>query len=150
MAREAIAVVMLLAALGASCVCDLRWRRIPNACVATVVLAGLLSCKDVVTSVVGAALVLLVLLATQMAFMRARGETGMGGGDVKLLAASGLWVGPVGGLFVVAASCLLGLVGRAALLAARRRPRTAGIPLAPAISVSLLGTLLLGGGLPGG
>lgn len=150
LAREAIAVMMLLAALGTSCAYDLRWRRIPNACVAMVALAGLLSRKDVTTSVAGAALVLVVLLATHAAFTRARGETGMGGGDVKLLAASALWAGPVGGLFVVAASCLLGLVGRAALLAAGRRPRTAGIPLAPAISVSLLGTLLLGGGLSGG
>lgn len=48
--------------------------------------------------------------------------SGMGGGDLKLFSALGLWTGPVAGLALVGLACALALAGRAACaLAARLR-----------------------------
>jgi prepilin peptidase CpaA len=88
-------------------VCDLRTGRIPNALTLGALLAGLaFSAVDgagwgLLTSLAGCAVGLAVLLPI-FAF------GGMGGGDVKLLAALGAWLGPLGALRAALAASLAG------------------------------------------
>ena len=110
--------VALAAALAVASVTDLRRRVVPNACALLAWASGVLAAR---------------LSA------RGGGRGGVGGGDVKLLAAVAAWAGPVGGLAVVALSCALGLLGwgAAALLARLRRRRVGrAMPLAPAIALA--------------
>lgn len=67
----------------------------------------------------------------------------LGGGDVKLFAVMGLYLGLIGSLFALLFSCVLGL------LFARLLRRGAGqpFPFGPAIAVSAAAMLLFGGGL---
>lgn len=153
----------LAAALGVAGASDLARRVVPNGCVLAVAASGVLRALArgllagqatglALRGLIGGAVVLGVLLLAAGASVRLRGEPGIGGGDVKLLAAAGLWTGPAGGLAVVALSCLLGVLGWAAarvLCALRgRAPGAAGIPLAPAIAVALLAVVLLAGEAP--
>lgn len=151
MDRACLAV--LLGALAWSTVTDLRRRVIPNGCALAVALSGLaLGAAEgaAARSLAGGAAALAVLLLAARASARRGGAPGVGGGDVKLLSALGLWFGPVAGLAVVALSCLLGVLSW--LLAAgvrrvcRRNGRDApqvasaapGIPMAPAIALAAL------------
>lgn len=81
---------------------------------------------------VGGAMLLISLL-----FDRITGKESLGGGDIKLFFAAGLYLGPAAGLLCVILACVLGLVF--ALL--RRQQR---IPFGPAISAALLLCLLFG------
>lgn len=140
----------LVAALLAAAACDLRWRIIPNECVALVAVAWLLVCgagscvgARLLWGAAGAATVLAVLLLVSCASTALGHGAGIGGGDVKLLAATSLWVGPFWGLALVGASCVLGLLGRLACMPFRKAPASPGIPLAPAIALSLALLVLL-------
>lgn len=148
--REASA-AMLGAALLIASWCDLLWRIIPNECVACAAVAWLVDCGvganvagEVLWGLAGGALVLLLLLASaRMGVALGRGP-GIGGGDVKLLSVAGLWGGPVWGLAMVAASCLLGVVAHALRsLAGGTAFWREGIPLGPAIAVCLASFSLL-------
>lgn len=141
---------LLAAALLAAAACDLRWRIIPNECVALVAVAWLLVCgagsrvgARLLWGAAGAATVLAVLLLVSCASTALGHGAGIGGGDVKLLAATSLWVGPLWGLALVGASCVLGLLGRLACMPFRKAPASPGIPLAPAIALSLALLVLL-------
>ena len=135
---------------------DHESRIVPNGCPIAVLVAGTLRAAvrgelfDAALGVVG---VLLVMLLTSLAWLLLRGEQGVGGGDVKLLAAVGSWVGPAWGLAVVGASCLVGVLGWALTDAARRirgQPDgpTEGIPLAIAIAPVSLCVVLMSNALP--
>lgn len=160
-----VAHAVLAAALGVAAATDLARRLIPNACplavcaaaalrLAARALAGEASPSDLPRALVGGAVVAGAMLAAAALSHWARGEAGVGGGDVKLLGAVGLWVGPVAGLACVALSCLLALVAHAAAHVAARalarpsRPpgpwRTEGMPLAPGIAVAALALVLAG------
>ena len=82
-----------------------------------------------------------MLAAARLGVVLGRGA-GVGGGDVKLLAASALWTGPVWGLALVGASCAVGLCAHGVAWLARRAKRDAaaagGIPLGPSIAACLL------------
>ena len=101
-------------------------------------------------SISGAAIVVALLAAAAFLFRRVHGCDGVGAGDIKLLGALGLWAGPVGGLAVVGASCLIALAGRAAVLWVRQSAsrvalcRDGSMPMAPAISAAALLTYALG------
>ena len=148
-----LCLVALLGALAWSAVTDLRRRAIPNGCALAVALSGLaLGAAEgvAVRSLAGGAAVLSVLLLAAWASARWGGAPGIGGGDVKLLSALGLWLGPVTGLAVVALSCLIGVMGWALAVGARRLRRRgegeapcgdrarSGIPMAPAIALAAL------------
>lgn len=85
---------LVLLALGLVCavVCDLRWRRIPNAVAASVLLTGLGmrgfegGIRAFLSGMAAAAILVVVL------YRPWRGGA-IGGGDVKLAAATGAWVG---------------------------------------------------------
>lgn len=135
---------------------DHESRIIPNGCPIAALTAGVLRATvrgELSEAVLGVVAVLLVMLPTSLAWLALRGERGVGGGDVKLLAAVGSWVGPAWGLVVVGASCLVGVLGWVLAEAARRicgQPGepTGGIPLAIAIAPVSLCVVLLSNQLP--
>lgn len=144
---------------------DLERRVIPNGCCLAVAASGLVAAalragagvgpSALAGSVLGVAVVLAVMLLAAAASRRATGRPGVGGGDVKLLAAAGAWAGPVWGLVVVAGSCVasLALCGLSRILAPLCRHKgvmyrlsdtAGGIPLGPGIALIALAVALLG------
>lgn len=71
------------------------------------------------------------LLLISLAFNRITGKVGLGGGDIKLFFAAGLYLGPLCGLLCVIISCMFGLC----FVAVRKTRR---IPFGPAISMGIL------------
>lgn len=150
---RASCLVVLVAALVLAAVSDLSSRVIPNGCVLAVALARvpvLAVCGEGARAFGAASLgmitVLAFLLLSANVSRKLTGSSGLGGGDLKLLAALGLWTGPVGGLAVVGASCLVALVGRFVCQRIREASsyaalhRGAPMPMAPAIlAVTLVG-----------
>lgn len=143
---------VVVAALALAAASDLASRIIPNGCVLAVALARVPVLavagdpgQTLVESVLGMITVLGFLLLSAVVSRAVTGSPGLGGGDLKLLAALGLWAGPVGGLALVGASCLIALAGRLACQRMREASsyaalhRGAPMPMAPAI---LLATLL--------
>ena len=153
----AAGVATLVVSLGLASVSDLSSRTIPNACTAAAALAAAplaVSAPDLPAaigrSISGAAIVVALLAAAAFLFRRVHGCDGVGAGDIKLLGALGLWAGPVGGLAVVGASCLLALAGRAVAQRTRGGAQSVAVncggamPMAPAISAAALLTYALG------
>ena len=66
----------------------------------------------------------------------------LGGGDIKLFAVVGLYLGLAGTLFALLLACVLGLV-----FAAAAKKRNTAFPFGPAISAAALLMLFYGGGL---
>lgn len=81
------------------------------------------------------------LLGISLIMDRALGRDTLGGGDIKLFAVVGLYLGFVGTLFAVALACVLGL-GFHALL--RRRDSSCAFPFGPSIALSAAAMLLYG------
>lgn len=95
------------------------------------------------------------ILVFSLAFDAATGKTSLGGGDVKLLFAVGLFLGVAMSLFNLLIACVMGLVFAAIRL---RRPQRApsgeeaggkslaakAIPFGPAIAAATMLTLLIG------
>lgn len=71
------------------------------------------------------------------------GRDTMGGGDIKLLAVSGLYLGMIGSLFALILACVIGLLWAAL----RRRRRDQPFPFGPAIAVGAAVMLMYGGPL---
>lgn len=80
------------------------------------------------------------VLAVSLVADKVLGRESMGGGDIKLLALMGLYLGPDGGLLMLILSCLLGL-GLAFLLKAGRGRE---FPFGPAIALAAWPCLLVG------
>lgn len=85
--------VMVLATGGVACATDLRTRRIPNVLTFGSALAGFLF-HVLSAGVSGAGVSLGGWLVGTLLFLPFFALRGMGGGDVKLLAAMGAWLGP--------------------------------------------------------
>lgn len=77
------------------------------------------------------------LFIISLIFDRVTGKEGLGGGDIKLFFAAGLYLGALRGLLCVIVSCLIGL-----LFALTRRNQK--IPFGPAISIGIILTLFWG------
>lgn len=147
---------VLAAALGVAAATDLRCRIVPNGCVVAAAASGLVRALAAAAggaglaaplrALLGGASVLAVMLVASAVSLRLGRGQGVGGGDVKLLAAVGVWVGPLAGLLAVGLSCLVGVVGWgvAAALRPRARPLPDAIPLAPAVAVVTLPVVLAG------
>lgn len=153
----AAGVAILVVSLGLASVSDLSNRTIPNACVVSAALAVMplvVSAPDLPAALgrsLSGAVVVIALLTVAASFSRrVHGHDGVGAGDIKLLGALGLWAGPVGGLTVVGASCLIALAGRAAVLWVRQSASSAALcrdssmPMAPAIFAAALLTYAMG------
>mgnify|MGYP004677716383 CR=1 FL=1 len=158
----ALALFVLIVAV--SSVVDFRTRRIPNACVlagaclwvaARVVLGA---CSGSVSAVfaegmppwgltapdgiVGAAVLGGGVLLATVAFEALSGRAAMGGGDIKLLAVVGLFLGWERGLACLFAACVVSV----AVSFMRRlagSPDAATFPFAPAILVGIVAALFL-------
>lgn len=145
-AVDAVCLAALVTSLFVSSSRDLSERTIPNGCSAVVALSGIVWSAShglLARSLAGAVAVLALMVLVAAIFAAVRGEPGVGGGDVKLLSAVAAWVGPVGGLLVVGASCLLGVAGWFVAVASRGLASRLGVggrgmPLAPAITIAAL------------
>ena len=143
---EGFCCVVLVGALLVAGVSDLLRRLVPNGCAAAILASGLVVSfleGSLARALAGVVVVALVMVGAAVVFGRARGRPGVGGGDVKLLAALAAWTGPLGGLLTVALSCLLGLVGWVVAALIWRLKGSSGrlsraIPLAPAIALAAL------------
>ncbi|MEZ5936589.1 MAG: A24 family peptidase [Hyphomonadaceae bacterium] len=92
-----------------------------------------------VSSAIGCAVGLLVSLGLAEGYRRLRGRDGLGGGDIKLLAAAGAWLGWEGlpaAVLIATSAAIVFILGGAALR--RRRPDAAGqIAFGPFIAVGI-------------
>lgn len=114
---------------------DLRTERLPDPLVAVaagaaLALAALSGPGRLVEGLIAAAATFAVLEAVRRGFLHFRGRGGLGGGDVKLLAALALWLGLLTPLALTLAS-LLGLIQVAML-----RPKSGRIAFGPAIALA--------------
>jgi prepilin signal peptidase PulO-like enzyme (type II secretory pathway) len=74
---------------------------------------------------------------------RLKGREAMGLGDVKLVAAGGLWVGPLALPYIMAAGGILTLVGALVTGLITRKPVWQGeMPLGPGLAAGLLGSFI--------
>ncbi|MHB1926520.1 MAG: prepilin peptidase [Leptospirillum sp.] len=127
---------LALAVMAVATYYDLRWRVIPNW---LIVVYLLLTLPIVLLSGglwlhLGAAVLVFVALA-----LLANLVGGIGGGDVKLIAATILLLGPLLGIWVWVLSLTLACLGGLVLICTGRRPRVVRLPMAPYF---LLGTIL--------
>jgi prepilin peptidase CpaA len=99
--------MLVCAALGYAVLTDLRERRIPNALVAALAAAGLLH-AIIHDGAVGAAASVAGAIGGVVLLAWPVGRGLLGAGDVKLLAALGGWVGPLGVIRVLLVACVLG------------------------------------------
>jgi leader peptidase (prepilin peptidase)/N-methyltransferase len=95
-------------------------------------------------SLVGIALGGGVLLAVAVGFALATGKEGMGGGDIKLLAMIGAFLGWKSIIFVLVASSLAGALIGSAYLLAKSRDRGEPIPFGPFLALGAIGYLFFG------
>jgi leader peptidase (prepilin peptidase)/N-methyltransferase len=105
---------VLGAALLAASLIDIRTQRLPNVLTLLVaVCAALLAARkglgELRTGVIAAAIAAVVLILVRQVFLRFRGDPSLGLGDVKLIAALALWLGPLTAE-MVAGAALIALV----------------------------------------
>lgn len=144
-ARAALLGVLGLVLLGSALI-DAKTRRLPDALTALAAIVGAIlawtrSPFDLVLGVASAAVAFGLLQAVRLAFRARRGHDGMGFGDVKMIAALCLWLGPA----ITWAVVVAGVVGLAAMAVVR--PRDGRMPFGPAIA---LGAWTVGLGLEAG
>lgn len=148
---EALQYLALTALLAWASVEDLRSRTIPNPCViaAVIVRAAYFAilaawgsfdadkCLYCCASGLGTGVALVIF---GLAFERVTGREGIGGGDVKLYAVSGLYLGAGGAALVILVSCVLALV--AAFLTRGSQSEKTGLtrtlPFGPAIAAAII------------
>ena len=85
------------------------------------------------SSLVGLLIGLLVPLLVTWAYYFLRGKIGLGGGDIKLFAILGIYLGPLGIIHNIFASCLLGSVIGGLLIFLKKMDPQRPIPFGPFI-----------------
>ena len=130
---------------------DLESYTIPDGCLLTAVGAWVLALpflKPGWTEILRSILAGLVfgggILLLSIVMDKLLGKESLGGGDVKLFAVVGLYLGFASTLFAVLLSCILGLIF--ALLMNRRGEKGRAIPFGPSISLAAAFMLLYGQG----
>lgn len=83
------------------------------------------------------------MLGASLLMDKLLGRDSLGGGDIKLFAVVGLYLGFVGTLLCLILACVLGLV----LVAARRSEKSQPVPFGPSIALSCAAVLLYGQGV---
>lgn len=105
---------LLIAALLALSVIDLREYRLPDILTLPLIMAGLAQAYfltgNIAPSLMGAASGYIVFVGFELAYRRLRGRDGLGRGDAKLLAAGGAWCGWAGLPLIVLIGSALALV----------------------------------------
>ena len=130
---------------------DLEAMVIPDGCHIVAVLAWAaalpllkLSRGDILASVLSAVGYGGGLLAVSLVMDRLLGRDSLGGGDIKLLAVTALYLGPIGTLFALILACAIGL---AFFAFSRRGGSDRAFPFGPCIALAAAGMLLYGDGL---
>jgi leader peptidase (prepilin peptidase)/N-methyltransferase len=151
MSGVALAASLLLGAgLVALSAIDLETYRLPDwltlpLCAAGVVIAWLAGWDSLLWRVVSAATGFAGIFGVAQAYEAARGRSGLGLGDAKLMALSGAWVGVAGLISVLALACAAALC---AVLIAWLRGRAVGlataIPFGPFLAAGTWLTWLYG------
>jgi leader peptidase (prepilin peptidase)/N-methyltransferase len=109
---------LLLSTLGSAlliaALCDAKVRRLPDSITVVIALAGGVLCalqswEALALGAASASVTFVVLEGVRRGFLKYKGQPGLGCGDVKLLTALAVWIGPHTPWLVVAAS-ILGLV----------------------------------------
>jgi prepilin signal peptidase PulO-like enzyme (type II secretory pathway) len=101
---------------------DARLYRLPDGLTLPLLLAGLVSTSDPDQSLAGLVLWTLLPLAVETLSRRLGGRSSLGRGDVKLMAATGAWLGPVGAAAAIALAAIAAAGAVLALAAELRRP----------------------------
>lgn len=103
-----------------------------------------------IASILGAAIGFSLFYAFAWAYERSAGRAGLGGGDVKLLAMIGAFVGPLGVFWTVLISSVVGTVAGVAWAISQRRREVMGvaIPYGPFLVIGSLCYYLLDGMVP--
>ena len=114
---------------------DLTQRRLPNRQVAVIAGLGLLRLLPLVSSLLGALYAVGVAVLVAGAYRLLRGQAGIGMGDLKLLAALGLFFGPPAFWILPLASCLC--VVSLPLIVWRRGSLTS-LPFGPYIAIGAI------------
>jgi len=129
---------------------DLESFEIPDGCLLVAAGAWILALpfdadwkKTLIRGLVAAAVFGGGMLLLSLVMDRALKKDTLGGGDIKLFAVCGLYLGIAGTLFAVILACVLGLL----LGALRKTKKGEPIPFGPAIALSAALVLLFGSGL---
>lgn len=98
------------------------------------------------TGLAGGALGFAMLWSVARGYKMLRGRDGMGGGDPPMLAAIGIWIGPMGVIGTVIGASLIGLAA-ALLMLLTRRPVAAdtALPLGSLMAVAAWAIFLVAG-----
>ncbi|MGZ9584913.1 prepilin peptidase [Paenibacillus marinisediminis] len=113
---------------------DIRGRIIPNYLVAIIAVAGLINSmisSTIWNALIGALLPSVLLLLVKMKF------NGIGAGDIKLLSATGLWLGWLLNLYVFLFACIAAF-GYIVLRRYGLRDKISSIPFAPFVTLGIL------------
>jgi leader peptidase (prepilin peptidase)/N-methyltransferase len=138
---------ILTVALGALSVIDFRTGYLPDVIVAPLGLVGLIIAivgSPVGVSwqmaLVGAAINAGLFYGLRWLISRLKGREAMGLGDVKLVAAGGLWLGPVGLPYIMAVAGIATLLGAGIAGLITGKPVWQGeMPLGPGLAIGILG-----------
>ena len=138
---------ILTVALGALSVIDFRTGYLPDVIVAPLGLVGLIIAivgSPVGVSwqmaLVGAAINAGLFYGLRWLISRLKGREAMGLGDVKLVAAGGLWLGPVGLPYIMAVAGVATLLGAGIAGLITGKPVWQGeMPLGPGLAIGILG-----------
>ncbi|MFH0821320.1 MAG: prepilin peptidase [Pseudomonadota bacterium] len=107
-------------------------------------LAGFIPGLDWTHSLLGTFLGGLVLYIPAVVYEKLRGIEGLGGGDIKLLAMIGAFLGPAGVVFVMGVSSLVGSVVGLADVFLKRADSTTPVPFGPFLSGAAVLYLFVG------
>ncbi len=130
---------------------DLRTGYLPDVIVAPLAAAGLLVAVigspigvTWLMAIVGGALNAGVFYGLRWLVTRVKGREAMGLGDVKLMGAAGLWLGPVALPYIMAVGGLSTLAGAAAASIVVRKAVWRGeMPLGPGLALGIWGVFIL-------
>jgi leader peptidase (prepilin peptidase) / N-methyltransferase len=103
-----------------------------------IVTAGILPGLTWKDAYIGLALGALILYIPAVLYQVIRGIEGLGGGDIKLLAMVGAFVGPYGVIFVLFFASFIGSLVALATMALRRTAATTPIPFGPFLTAAAI------------
>jgi len=143
---------VLALALGALSIIDLKTGYLPDVIVGPLALAGLAVAVigspigvSWVMALVGAVINMGVFYGLRWLITRLKGREAMGLGDVKLVGAGGLWLGPLGLPYIMAAAGIITLLGAGLVGLVTRKPVWRGeMPLGPGLALGIFGVFIAG------
>lgn len=126
---------------------DWRYLWLPNTLVAASAILAMavppLEMQPFGQRLIGGAIAFGILWTVATAYRRLRGRDGLGGGDAKLFAAIGLWVGPFNLPLVLLISTLIGLTDVLVRMAVGSSVTTMKLPLGTYMAVTTIGLIII-------